>query len=387
MENRQLNIKYAVIQAFFFATFSAMFAFASVFLLNKGLSNTTIGLILSACSIISVVGQPMLASFVDDHPSIGIRKTIMTILAIVIVCSTVLYFNETKLLIIILVIASFASFQVMAPLMNSLAFIFEKDNIKINYGLARGIGSAAYAIASMGIGYLLKEVSPNVLPIVYVVLVASLFVAVYTYTLKSSSGEVYKKNVVKGSSKSVFALLSEYKKFSIFLIGVSLLFFAHAVINNFFIQVIRHVGGNSSDMGNAVFLAAIVELPLMTYFAKINEKVTIKNLFKISMVFFVVKHTLTYLARSMTLIYVAQFLQIGAYAVFIVAAVYYVKGMMSDEDMVKGQSLMTMSMSVSGVFGSLAGGFLIDRIGISSVLLISVIFSTIGAITIWLSVE
>ena len=47
-KNRSLNLKYAGSQIFYFAAFAAMMGYASVFLLDKGCSNSQIGIALSS---------------------------------------------------------------------------------------------------------------------------------------------------------------------------------------------------------------------------------------------------------------------------------------------------------------------------------------------------
>ena len=179
----------------------------------------------------------------------------------------------------------------------------------------------------------------------------------------------------------------KYKKFIVFLLGFVFVYFAHTIINNFFIQIITNVGGNSSDMGNAVFLAAMLELPTMAYFTKLSKKVNCGTLIKISIILFLVKHVITYFADGMTMIHIAQAFQMGAYALFIPASVYYVNCKIAPQDMVKGQSFVTTSMTVAGVFGNLIGGMLLDSVGVSQVLLISAVLSLIGAVIVVMSVE
>ena len=74
-------------------------------------------------------------------------------------------------------------------------------------------------------------------------------------------------------------------------------------------------------MGNAVFLAAMLELPTMALFEKYKNKINIKNTIIISAIFFSLKHTLTYFATNMVMIYLAQATQMLAYALFIPASV------------------------------------------------------------------
>ena len=81
-KNRSLNLKYAGSQIFYFAAFAAMMGYASVFLLDKGCSNSQIGIALALSSIIAVLLQPMLASFADNHKNIEIRNIMAPIILV-----------------------------------------------------------------------------------------------------------------------------------------------------------------------------------------------------------------------------------------------------------------------------------------------------------------
>ena len=61
------------------------------------------------------------------------------------------------------------SMMTIQPLLNSLAFLFEKYGIEVNYGLARGLGSAAYALASAVLGYLVEDFGTSMIPLFYII--------------------------------------------------------------------------------------------------------------------------------------------------------------------------------------------------------------------------
>lgn len=394
MDSRKsLNIKYMASQIFYFGAFAAMMGYASVYLLYKGFSNSTIGIILSLCSILAVFMQPALASFADNHKNIEIRKIINTIVAIAIILSVALLVIPTnQTLIFILIVAIFSLETTIMPLINTLAFIFEKYGIQINFGIARGLGSVAYALTSMALGYIVEWFSPDLLPICYVVFNTLLFIVVHLFVLPKNAqivnaDEESETEAEVQENVSLLKFAGKYKKFIVFLLGFVLVYFAHTIINNFFIQIVTNVGGNSSDMGNAVFLAAMLELPTMAYFTKLSQKVNCGTLIKASIVLFLAKHAITYLATNMVMIYIAQVLQMGAYALFIPASVYYVNCKVDNKDIVKGQSFVTTSMTMSGVFANIIGGILLDAVGVSEVLLIGVILSLIGAVIVLFTVE
>lgn len=389
---RSLDLKYAGSQVFYFAACAAIMGYASVFLLDKGCNNSQIGTALALSNIIAVVLQPMLASFADNHKNIEMRNIVAMIVLVLVALSAIIYLVPgSALFVLFIFVTIFAIMSSIMPLMNSLAFSFEKHGIEINYGLARGLGSLAYAFASLVLGHIVESFSPGILPIFYVIFTALLFVVVKLFVLpKEYQNEITEEvNTVDDNNEQLsfgkFCL--KYKKFIAFLGGFVLVYFAHTIINNFFIQILTNIGGTSADMGTAVFVAAMLELPTMAYFSKLSEKINCGTLIKFSIIMFAVKHALTYFATSMFMIYLAQICQMFAYALFIPASVYYVNKKIAVVDRVKGQSLVTTSMTLSGVFASFIGGIMLDSLGVGHVLLVGVILSVIGAIIILLTTE
>lgn len=388
--HKGLDIRYAIIQAFYFMAFCSMIGYASVFLLNKGFSNGEIGIVLSLSSVAAVIFQPVVASFIDNNKKVEIKNVVSLSVLIVIAMSLLLYFmNKPSMMLLALIIMVFTIFQVLQPLMNSLAFSFEKRGYAINFGLARGIGSVAYALTSMVLGYVLESYNPNILPLFYVAFSIGVLLFVYSFSLPKDAKEI---EVVEESNEEVEQLsigqfVMKYKLFMLFLGGVVLVFFEHTIINNFFIQIITNVNGTSSDMGNAIFLAAMLELPTMALFSRLKEKIQCATLLKIAAICFTLKHLLTFLASSMVLIYAAQVLQMLAFALFIPASVYYVTQLVDKVDLVKGQAMVTGAMTLSSVFASFLGGILLDSVGAHTMLLIGLVISVMGTVIMIFSVE
>lgn len=389
MENKSLDIRYACIHGFYWMICCAMIGYASVFLLDKGFDNTTIGIVLSISNILAVFGQPAVASYMDKTSKLSLRMLISIILVVIIVLSLVLSFIlGASIIMVVLTIVVFTLMLILQPFINSLTFAFEKHGIHINFGLARGIGSVAYAVMSLILGNVVAIFSPELLPFFYVGLSLCALLFVYTFYLPGGKDEiVHEEKQEVHDQLSMGQFIKKYKTFMFLLVATVFLFFDHSVINNFFIQVVNHIGGNSADMGNAIFLAALLELPTMALFTKFQKKIGCRRMMIISAIFFSVKHILTYFAINMFMIYVAQVMQMLAYAVFIPASVYYVSQLVDAHDMNKGQALVTGAMTLASVFASLAGGVLLDALGVSKVLMIGAIVSVIGTIFMFMSVE
>lgn len=389
--NKSLDIRYSMIHGLYWMTYCAMIGYASVFLLNKGFNNSLIGVILAASNIIATVAQPAFAAYADSKNKISLKNLISLIIIVIIAGSfSVNFFKSPSITLIAVIIMVFTLTMSLQPLINSLSFEFESYGYEVNFGLARGIGSVSYAIISLLLGYVVEKYNPEVLPVFYVLLTIGLIILIYTFSLprETNSTMAHERHCVRiGSDISIIGFCKKYKKFMIFLLGIICIFLDHTIINNFFIQVMTNVGGTSKDMGNAIFLAAVLELPTMSLFTKMKDKINCRKLIMISGAAFTVKHIITYFSTSVVMIYLAQIIQIAGYALFIPASVYYVSRLIDKSDMVKGQALVTGAITISGVFASLLGGILIDTLGVSPMLLIGAIVSIFGTILIFFTTE
>lgn len=391
---RRLNIKYIMSQFFYFSMFASMIAFVSVYLLHKGFDNTTIGTVLSMMSLLTIGIQTLLANYIDKNKEVQLQDVISILSLGVVIGSIVLYFMPIDLAILILTTLLLAIGQALLTFVNSLAFIYEKFGIHINYGVARGMGSFAYAMMTLFLGQVVKATTPDILPLFYSIFSLLLLFSVRSYSLPSADKVIVedegeqKPLIKKGAvEQSVFSFFLKYSRLVLLMGGVVFLFFGHTIINNFFIQVISPIGGDSGVMGTAVFIAAIVELPAMMYFEQLSKKISIDRLLKISAIFFLIKHLLTYLAPNIFVIYLAQFLQIGAYSVVYPALVEYINLIVDLEDLVKGQSLLTTAIALSSVFASFLGGILLDNVGVSQTLFIGVLTTIVGLVIVFVTVE
>ena len=385
-QSKSINIKYSMLQGIYFVGFCTVMGYAAVYLGSIGMSSSLIGIVLAIANILTSIAQPVLGGFVDKS-NVSMKKVLMIMFGMCSILSVLLMLaSKVTFLAAALFIAVSTILYTTMPLVNSLAFAFQKQGIDVKFGVARGIGSVAYALASLVLGNIVKAVSPTLMPLAYIVIFLGILPLIRSFKMPEAEiDEVIEEKVVEKENTGAF--IKKHLKFMIFLAGFVLVYFDHTIINNFFISVIENVGGNTGDMGNAVFLAAMLELPTMALFEKYKNKINIKNTIVISAVFFTIKHTLTYFATSMFMIYLAQATQMLAYALFIPASVYYVDKLFDAKDAVKGQALVTKSITVSGVLASFLGGILLDNMGVYETLFLGLVLSVIGTIVMIVTVE
>lgn len=385
-----LDIKYSTIQVLYFGIYVSLMGYASVYLLVKGFSNSVIGIALAISSAIAIFIEPVVADFSDKNKHIELRKIVAGIvIAMAILSASILLLGKGTIILLCVFVGIATLHSILMPLLNSMAFAFERYGIEINYGLGRGLGSATYAIVSLALGYLAEKFGVDIFPIVYLAMNILLIFVVYTFIVPANERKELSKEQIKEEENqlSFISFCKRYKKFVIFVLGLILVYFTHVIINNFFIQVITPIGGTESNMGIAVFIQAIVELPVMIFFNNIRKKFSYISLIRFAVIMFAVKHILTFMAPNIIVIYIAQAFQMLSYAILIPASVYYANQVIEKSDAIKGQSMVTIAITASGIIANLVGGLLLDIISVHNVLLIGVGISIIGALIVIFSIK
>ena len=386
------TIRYTLINATYFSAFCTIHACAAVFLLGNGFTNTEVGVLLALANIVSAIAQPVIAGIIDKQGTLTNRRFILFSVLVILAGSVILLFSENNKLLIFPIFALIYMIQfAYQPVMTALCFEYQKAGAPIVYGIARGLGSASFAVTSAFIGGLIEENGIKIL--LYINIAVMVLSAILIFTFKKPTKKVASKEksdaestvdpeeTEKETPNSSFpAFIKAYPAFSLFLVGVICFFFAHNMINDFMIQIIRNLGGAEKELGYANFLQAILELPVMAMIGLILKKLSSKKLLLISGVAFLVKIMILIFATNMGHMYLSQSCQLFAYAVFIPAAAYYVSKTMADHDQVKGQAFVTSAITIGGVFSNLISGVILDNLGIRPMLITGTIVCAIGVV-------
>ncbi|MBR6474687.1 MAG: MFS transporter [Lachnospiraceae bacterium] len=380
----QWTVRYTFLNVAYFAAFCTVHAYAAVYLLSKGFSNTEVGVLLAVANVTSAILQPIIADIIDRPGPLTNRRFIMISVMIILVGSLVLMLAPSNKAIIFFIFALIYMIQfAYQPVMTALCFEYQKAGYDIMYGLARGLGSASFAFTSMFIGGIVEENGVAILLWVNIVtMIISLLIA---FTFKKPQGDSNKAvaETTAGSKKkssNLATFIRDYPAFVVFLSATICFFFAHNMINDFMIKIINNLGGNETELGFANFLQAILELPVMALIAIVLKKISAERLLMISGVAFFVKILLLVFAKGMPMMYVSQSVQIFAYAVFIPAGAYYVSKTMDEQDQVKGQAFITSAITIGGVFSNLISGVILDHFGILTMLITGSAVCAVGVV-------
>ena len=380
-KGRTLTIQYSFIQAIYIMGFCTFFTFAAVFLLSRGFSNSQVGITLTLASLAGILFQPLLASLADRTQQLTLNQIAAIMSGITIVSSFLLLIVSTNIfLTALLFILAQTCFGMQISLVTALAMDHINNGVPINYSLARGIGSFAYAILSLILGYLVDRFGSNVIMMGNILLGSLAIALVLSFPRPEKSPFHHSKEEVQAIGLLEFAQKNLH--FMVIIAAVTLVYVSHTFISSFMIQIIEHAGGTNADMGIAIAVAAFLELPAMALFPLFYKRIpNAGTILKISAAFFVLKAIVTLAAPNVAWIVAAQCLQFFAYALLTPASVFYVNEVIRDVDRVKGQTLMGMTMGLSGLVGNVTGGLMLDSSGgVPLMLLVGVGISTIGLV-------
>lgn len=396
---RQLTLRYSFIQASYWICQCAIYSFAAVFLQSKDFNNTQIGVILALAAILSIVLQPLIATYADKSKHISLRAIILTLMCMVFFLTILLFIlPDTFLIISVIFIAINAIQFTLNPLYNSLALEYMNLGIPMNYGLARGMGSVTFALMSFALGYLISHFGAEVILPVFLMAYSISILATFVFKVtipENLKASIPPRNVREDDPFSltnedtptgIFTFFIRYKRFVLFLVGVAMLFYSHSLINTYLINIMENVGGNSSDMGVSLSIAAALELPTMALFFIIVRKIKCSQLIKVAAFFFLIKALVTWIAPNVLMVHFSQVFQMFSFALFTPASIYYVNDIVSARDRIKGQSMLGAAyLGIAGTVANVTGGRILDTFGVSEMLLLGTIVTAVGFVLICIS--
>jgi MFS transporter, PPP family, 3-phenylpropionic acid transporter len=379
---RRLTTSYAFIQSYYNMSYCCIIGFATVFLLSRNFTNVQVGITLAVANTLSFLCQPLVAAVADRSKKLALRNIVALLLLVLAILAMTLYMIPDIVLPTAILYVILVCFQYLpGPLITSMAMEHNDAGTEINFGLARGIGSFAYAVLSLFMGFFTQRFGGSAIIMISIILslIGIILVSIFPNPPLVKNE---RNNVPENVGMQLLQFALENKRFVVVCVSIILVYFSHALIDTYLIQIMRTVGGNSSDVGIGYAIAGGLELPAMALFPLILKRLkSASTIMKLSAVFFLIRAVITLLAHSVAWVYVAQCCQFFAFALLIPASVYFVDRIINGEDRVKGQSFMTMSIGISNVIATVLGGFMLGTNGdVGLMLIVGVIASLIGLI-------
>lgn len=369
----------------YWATAAGIVSFATAFLLQKGFAASVVGTLLASGNLLSCTFQPILADWADRRGGNVLKWMAAGLTAVSALC-----FLSIQLIPLpgmafgLLYLLGVFAFDSMNPLMNALNVSYMTNGYQINYGFSRGLGSLAYAFAALLVGKVMARFGADWM----------IWISLGLLFVNAIMAMSYPSLVVSGSAKqentgccSIPVFFRRYRWYCVSLLGVMLLGMFHAMTENYLIEIVTPLGGDSGTVGVALFIATAVEAVVLVYFAKVRAKISDNWLLKIAGISFTLKAVLFLLASNVATIYMIQLLQATSYTLLAPTQMYYANNKIAPADMVKGQAFITASYTLGCAAGNFSGGQLVSAFGIRALLLAGIAIAAAGTTVFFLTVE
>ena len=382
---KSLTFQYTFHQMAYWATAAGIMSFATAFLLQKGFAASTVGILLASGNLLSCVFQPILAGWADRTGGNVLKWMTVGLTSVSALCfASIQLLPLPEVVFGLLYLLGVFAFDAMNPLMNALNVSYTTSGYTINYGLSRGMGSLAYAVAALGIGKIMAAFGADWMIWISLGLLATNLAMAMLYpslvTVRSEAKET-------GDCCSIPVFFRRYKWYCVSLLGVMLLGMFHAMTENYLIEIVTPLGGDSGTVGMALFIATAVEAVILVYFDKVRSRISDNWLMKLAGISFVMKSVLFLMASSVSTIYLIQILQGTSYTFLVPTQMYYANNKVGAADMVKGQAFITASYTLGCAAGNFTGGQLLSAFGIRALLVAGIAMAVAGTVIFFLTVE
>ena len=384
-KKQNFTVQYAAIQLFLWAEYGFMFSYTNQYMTERLLlTDSLAGLILGIATGLSFALQPPLTALAERT---GARRVLILSAACSAICALLTLLPLGTAAAALLFAASCVALQVMPSFANALGMAGIHSGYRINFGLARGIGSTWFGLgarlAALLIGWLGRQAIPlsGAVMALGVVAAALLFPAVDSRSKDEpeqkpdSAGEFFRKN----------------RRFAVLLVGIVLLYIGHNALSNCMFRIAQSKlpGGTANAatdlQGTALMIAALVELPTMFLFTKMLRLLRCDLWLLVSGVFMTLRLLLTLVLPGAWGLYLAQVTQALGFAVMVVSSVYYVGTVIDRRNVVKGQTYLGAANTLGCLLAYVLGGVLIDTVGVNGMLIFCLVLSAAGLLLTFLS--
>lgn len=382
---KSLTLQYVFQQCAFWAAAAGVMSFAAAFLLEKGLPASMVGILMASGNLLSCVFQPILADRADRMGGNILKWLIFGLTAFSICCfvSTVVFDLSQNMMGLLFLLGVF-TFDAMNPLNNAICVMYNANGYRINYGMGRGIGAFAFSLAALGIGRLMADYGADWMIWISAVLLVLNIVFILSFP---NVEKVISEGVTQMESCSIAAFFKRYRMYCISLLGVMFLAMFHAMSENYLIEIVKPLGGDSGSVGIALFIATAAEMPVIVFFDKVREKISDNWLLKLSGVFFLLKAVLFLVAPSVTMIYAVQIMQTITYCFLAPTQLFYANNKVDSVDMVKGQAFITASYTLGCAGGNFFGGQLLEWFDVRALLIAGIFMAAVGTVILFVTVD
>ena len=166
--------------------------------------------------------------------------------------------------------------------------------------------------------------------------------------------------------------------FTWILIAIALFFIMHNIVISYLYQFMKPLGLGAGQVGLALGISALVEIPMLFYYPKLEKVFGSRRLLIMSGFGFTIKPILILSLYSAPVLYAIQFIHIIGYPLYAGAIVAYTEKTMEAAEAARAQFDINIALTLGGVIGNVLRGYIIQNHGLVSTSVFGLVTSVLG---------
>lgn len=358
------RLDYNAKQALILGAMCGMFWFAmscsnfqTIYLQNNGFTASQLGLLNAISSGVSIAAVTFWGMVSDRIRSL--RKVLILILVLGCGLYAIVPIVPTSPLILTVFLPFVNFFRGSQGTFCENLLVRNCNELHLNHGVLRAIGSFVFTIGSTGISLLMPYVGVNnTFWLTGVLMTIPLVLIIFAREPNAKTKTEEKKE------KLDLSPLFHNRSYIMFLVFTFIFYLAACSEASFLPYFMTDVGIPSERYGFVLAVRALMEVPFLILMVKLRKRFSLRALIAISAIFMALECIgFCFLTRSLpTLLLFCSLFGLGN-GIWIGSTLNYVYELAPDHLKASAQAFFSAVSSVSGILGNLIGGVVYDAIG------------------------
>jgi MFS transporter, PPP family, 3-phenylpropionic acid transporter len=376
----------ALLRVLYFFAFACQAAWLPIFadyLGGKGYTGFRLGFILSITPAMMFLVQPVYGYIADKA---GYKKTLLiaSALAAVSFLGYILQGGFFYMAGVTVLMSLF--FNTIQPVLDSLALQLTNKNPSFSYGSLRIAGAAGWSVMGIVTGYLIDNISTQVIFIISAVAMTVTFL--FALALSSYTKNAAEEKTDAPAYKQITSLLNNPQLLKI-LIATVFISIAATTIWNFYSIYMKENGATAKIVGYGLALQGLCELPLFYFSAKIINYFGLKKTLLITLLATALRMWLYSIVKNPQWALCIEMLHGISWSLFWVVCVDFVNKLVKDEWKATGQSILYAAyFGIGAIAGNFWTSYLYDcKMKIADIFLLNAGIILITGVVVWIFIK
>lgn len=368
-------LRFILLNFFFQATVAVVAPYTQIIFRNKGYSNSLVGIVTAVGQVASII-VPIFMCMLADRT----RKTKLMVLLLVIASTSLLIpsaLSPSLALTFVLFFLASSCYWSVNPMLDGYENRLFRGN-STSYGMARSAGTMGYVVALLVFGLTGFPDETSNRSICLCLLIATL---IFLLVMFRSPKDIPADPAEEGRKKKAFSFRWFSGKYYLMILIVALSRFSHCVPDKFLAVYMTEVLGLGDKFTLMIALGAFAEFVMMLVGGRLLQtgKARSYTFVLLASAGLVVRLMIYYFTQNLVVFTCAQLLHSLTFGALHIGMAKFIAQNVEKEHYSLAMSLYwAIATNLPSMLGTLLGGFVIDYLGYSSLFAIYTVFPLIA---------